>query len=185
MQLILIRHAKAFDRDPLRWPDDARRPLADDGARDFRRLAKRLGRILPSVERVESSSFERAWATAAILHGHAGWPRPARSVLLEPGSSADEVEGAGRRASEPDPMQPFARAVAAMQGGRAVVWVGHEPILSRVASLFLAGSPDAVRIDLAKGAALALSFGAHGDAPVIGRAELLWMLTPRMVRRMR
>lgn len=183
MELILIRHAKAFDRDAQRWPDDARRPLTEEGVRDFRRLAKRLGRLVPAVELVESSSFERAWATAGILRERAGWPKPRRSERLEPGSD----EGLGR-----ERMQSLARSIAAMHGLRTVVWVGHEPMLSALASFLLAGSVDAVKVDFAKGAALALRVPPPADttAPaeassVIGRAELLWMLTPRIVRRMR
>ncbi|MEY3143040.1 MAG: hypothetical protein RLY21_1533 [Planctomycetota bacterium] len=183
MELILIRHAKAFERDALQWPDDSRRPLTEEGARDFRRLAKRLGRLVPAVELVESSAFERAWATAEILRDRAGWPKPRRSERLEPGGD----EGLGR-----DRMQALARSIAAMHALRTVVWVGHEPMLSCLASYLLTGSIDAVKIDFAKGAALALRFEplVHAATPadassVIGHARILWMLTPRMVRRMR
>ena len=183
MELILIRHAKAFERDALKWPDDSRRPLTEDGVRDFRRLAKRLGRLVPAVELVESSAFERAWATAEILRERAGWPKPRRSERLEPGGD----EGLGR-----ERMQALARSIAAMHGLRTVVWVGHEPMFSSLASFLLTGSIDAMRIEFAKGAALALRFQPPADAAtppdassVIGRAQMLWMLTPRMVRRMR
>jgi phosphohistidine phosphatase SixA len=201
MELILVRHAIAFERDAAVWPDDARRPLTEDGIRDFRRMAKRLGRIAPAVERVESSAFDRAWATAEILRERAGWPKPHRAERLEPGP--DHCPGptpgphARAAASEASALgceraQSLARTVAAMRGLRAVAWVGHEPMLSQIASLFLAGSSTAVSIDFRKGAALALRFhlpvgtATPPDASsVIGRAELLWMLTPRMVRRMR
>lgn len=183
MDLILIRHAKAHERDALSWPDDARRPLTEDGIRDFRRLAKRLGRLVPAVELVESSGFERAWATAEILRVRAGWPAPRRMDRLEPGD--DDGAGLGR-------LQALARSVAAMRTLRTLVWVGHEPMLSRLAALLLAGSPDALSIDFAKGAALALQLDLPPDiatppdpSSVIGRARLLWMLNPRMVRRMR
>jgi phosphohistidine phosphatase len=193
MELILIRHAKAFERDALKWPDDSRRPLTEDGVRDFRRLAKRLGRLVPAVELVESSAFERAWATAEILRDRAGWPKPRRSERLEPGG--DEGlghEGLGREGLGRERMQALARSIAAMHGLRTVVWVGHEPMFSSLASFLLTGSIDAMRIEFAKGAALALRFQPPADAAtppdassVIGRAQMLWMLTPRMVRRMR
>lgn len=188
MDLILIRHARAFERDPQRWPDDARRPLTEEGVRDFRRLAKRLGRVVPSVELVESSSFERAWATAELLHQRTGWPKPMRAERLEP----DDDEGL-----TPERMQSLARSISAMSGLRTVAWIGHEPMLSALASLLLTGSQRGMRVDFAKGAALALRIDpitrnantADAKIPdassVIGRAELLWMLTPRLVRRMR
>ncbi len=188
MELILIRHAKAFERDALKWPDDSRRPLTEDGVRDFRRLAKRLGRLVPAVELVESSAFERAWATAEILRERAGWPKSRRSERLEPGGD----EGLGSEGLGRERMQALARSIAAMHGLRTVVWVGHEPMFSCLASFLLTGSIDAMRIEFAKGAALALRFQPHADAAippdassVIGRAQMLWMLTPRMVRRMR
>lgn len=193
MDLILIRHARAFERDPQRWPDDARRPLTEEGVRDFRRLAKRLGRVVPSVELVESSSFERAWATAELLRQRAGWPKPMRAERLEP----DADEGLS-----PERMQSLGRSISAMSGLRTVAWIGHEPMLSALASLLLTGSRHGMRVDFAKGAALALRIDpitrnantADAKIPdakipdassVIGRAEVLWMLTPRMVRRMR
>ena len=53
MNLILIRHARAFERDPAAWPDDSRRPLTATGREQFRVLAKRLGRAVREVEIVE------------------------------------------------------------------------------------------------------------------------------------
>jgi len=193
MELILIRHAKAFERDALKWPDDSRRPLTEEGVRDFRRLAKRLGRLVPAVELVESSAFERAWATAEILRDRAGWPKPRRSERLEPGGGeGPSREGPSREGLGRERMQALARSIAAMHGLRTVVWVGHEPMFSCLASFLLTGSIDAMRIEFAKGAALALRFQPPVDvaAPpeassVVGRAQMLWMLTPRMVRRMR
>lgn len=198
MELILIRHAKAFERDALKWPDDSRRPLTEEGVRDFRRLAKRLGRLVPAVELVESSAFERAWATAEILRDRAGWPKPRRSERLEPGGGEGlgreglGREGLSREGLGRERMQALARSIAAMHGLRTVVWVGHEPMFSCLASFLLTGSIDAMKIDFAKGAALALRFQPPVDtaAPpeassVVGRAQMMWMLTPRMVRRMR
>jgi len=198
MELILIRHAKAFERDALKWPDDSRRPLTEEGVRDFRRLAKRLGRLVPAVELVESSAFDRAWATAEILRDRAGWPKPRRSERLEPGGGeglsreGPSREGPSHEGLGRERMQALARSIAAMHGLRTVVWVGHEPMFSCLASFLLTGSIDAMKIDFAKGAALALRFQPPVDtaAPpeassVVGRAQMLWMLTPRMVRRMR
>ena len=198
MELILIRHAKAFERDALKWPDDSRRPLTEEGVRDFRRLARRLGRLVPAVELVESSAFERAWATAEILRDRAGWPKPRRSERLEPGGGeglsreGPSREGPSHEGLGRERMQALARSIAAMHGLRTVVWVGHEPMFSCLASFLLTGSIDAMKIDFAKGAALALRFQPPVDtaAPpeassVVGRAQMMWMLTPRMVRRMR
>jgi hypothetical protein len=60
-------------------------------------------------------------------------------------------------------------------------------MLSACASLLLAGSVGAVRIDFRKGAAICLRLPSDGQdaAAVIGRAELRWMVDPRVVRRLR
>ena len=186
MQLILVRHAKAFERDHARWPDDSRRPLTEEGVRAFRVVAKRLGEVVQAVDRVETSSFERARATAEILHEDAGWPRPERAERLEP---TGETENQAALSAER--MQSLLRSVVAMRALPSVAWVGHEPMLSAVASLFLAGKPDALRIDLRidlrKGAALAIEFDELTSEPTscVGRGRLLWMVTPKVVKRIR
>jgi phosphohistidine phosphatase len=182
MQLILVRHAKAFERNHGTWPDDGRRPLTEEGSRAFRIVAKRLGEIAPAVDRVETSSFERARATAEILHEFAGWPRPERAERLEP---AGETENQAALSAERT--QSLMRSVVAMRALPSVAWVGHEPILSAVASLFLAGKPNALRLDFRKGAALAIEFDELTSEPTscVGRGRLLWMVTPKVVKRIR
>lgn len=179
MELILVRHARAFERDPAAWPDDSRRPLTAEGRTQFARLAKRLRRLCPKVEIVESSGFVRAWQTSLLLAEHARWPRPTRLERLE----CPEAAG-----TEDARIAALVRTVGAMRGIGRAAWVGHEPMLSRLASSLLTGDPDAVRIGFKKGAALALRIDAVETAAGADggpRAELLWMLTPGLVARMR
>ena len=168
MDLILIRHARAFDRDSAAWPDDSRRPLTAQGREQFRILAKRLGRAVRAVDLLESSSYARAWQTAQIVSEETSWPKPSRLERLEAG------EGSGD-----EQIEALVRVLDAMRGIDVVAWVGHEPMLSRLASRLLTGSTEGTRIDFKKGAALALRLAPPA------RAELLWMLTPRLVARMR
>lgn len=168
MDLILIRHARAFDRDSAAWPDDSRRPLTAQGREQFRILAKRLGRAVRDVDLLESSSYVRAWQTAQIVSEETSWPKPSRLERLEAG------EGSGD-----EQIEALVRVLDAMRGIDVVAWVGHEPMLSRLASRLLTGSTEGTRIDFKKGAALALRLTPPA------RAELLWMLTPRLVARMR
>ena len=168
MDLILIRHARAFDRDAAAWPDDSRRPLTASGREEFRRLAKRLGRIAPGVELVESSGFVRAWQTAQVLCEETGWPKASRLDRLECAAGQDG-----------DGIESLVRTLGGMKELDAIAWVGHEPMLSRLAARLLTGSADGAAIAFKKGAALALRIGRGG------RGELLWMLTPRVAARMR
>ena len=179
MDLILIRHARAFDRDAAAWPDDSRRPLTASGREEFRQLARRLGRVVPEVELVESSGFVRAWQTAQVLGEETGWPKASRLERLE--CAAEEGDREGER------IESLVRALAGMRKLDAIVWVGHEPMLSRLAARLLTGSSDGASIAFKKGTALALRIGKDFGKEVgkEGRAELLWMLTPRVAARMR
>ena len=61
MDLYLVRHAIAEDRDAMRWPDDADRPLSDKGVDRFERESHGLGMLVPTVdivELVQSQLFE-------------------------------------------------------------------------------------------------------------------------------
>ncbi len=185
MELVLVRHARAFERDAAAWPDDARRPLTAEGREAFARFARRLARVRPSVDLVESSGFVRAWQTAQLLAEEAGWPRPSRLERLEPGAD-DETHDETHDAAQ---LAALRRSALALRGVGSVAWVGHEPVLSRLASLLLTGSPDALSIRFRKGAALALrleDLGA-GDATdrATPRATLSWMLVPSVAARRR
>lgn len=192
MELILVRHARAFDRDPAAWPDDARRPLTAEGRDEFARLARRLARVRPRVDLVESSGFVRAWQTAQILSEKARWPRPSRLERLEPLELLGPLErdggggaGATGGAASDDALQleSLRRTAAALAGIGCAVWVGHEPLLSRLASLLLTGAPDALPIRFKKGAALAIRL-EPGDGGAL-RGSLSWMLVPAVAARKR
>ena len=162
LSLYLVRHAFASHADPAQWPDDAERPLTEDGARRFRAAARGLRRIVPTVDVVLSSGFARAWQTAELLHDDAGWPAPEQCPELEAG-------------------RPASSAVPILQGRaeRSIAVVGHEPHLSRLASLFCAGSEDALDLELKKGA-VALVACAFAVEPAGGR--LRWALAPKILR---
>ena len=149
MRLLIVRHAKAFDRDPNRWPDDARRPLTDEGRAAFRRLAARLEKSLPIPDQVLASAWDRAWQTAEILEDEAMWPAAEREPLLE---DADETQAF---AGLLDRLRPI------RSNGTAAL-VGHEPFLSRFASRLMTGRADGAMIALRKGAVLELEMDSEG-----------------------
>ena len=67
MDLYLVRHGVAYDPDPAQWPDDKDRPLTQDGEKRFRRAARGLRELVPTVSVVLSSRWVRAWRTAELL----------------------------------------------------------------------------------------------------------------------
>lgn len=158
-----MRHAIAEQRDATRWPDDSRRPLTPEGAERFRRAARGLRRIVQSVELVLASPYVRAWQTAELLEEEAGWPTPIESSALAGHSTTTEALDALR-----------------LHAGReSVALVGHEPNLSWLASLLLAGDESIVGLQLKKGAVALLELTSP---PTPGSALLRWSLSPKILR---
>jgi phosphohistidine phosphatase len=44
VDLCLVRHAPAFQKDPNRWPHDNKRPLTPEGEKEFRLAVRGLAR---------------------------------------------------------------------------------------------------------------------------------------------
>jgi phosphohistidine phosphatase len=165
VELLLVRHAIAFNRDPDRWPDDGDRPLTPEGEARFRKAARGLRTLVPSVELVLSSPYPRAWRTAELLTEEAGWPAPQPSEALEAERSRSDAMG----------------AIRSQAGRGSLALVGHEPNLSELASFLLTGSERRLLLEMKKGGVvcLALPEGLAG-----GKALLRWVATPKMLRAM-
>src|SRR5215472_6424432 len=91
MELLLVRHAIAQERNPKRWPDDGERPLSAGGAARARTAASGLKRITERPALVLTSPLLRTRQTAAILTVAARWPRARTCAQLAPGSTPEEV----------------------------------------------------------------------------------------------
>jgi phosphohistidine phosphatase len=160
MQLMLVRHAIAFDRDSARWADDAARPLSARGVTRARKAAAGLKVIGPLPTRVLVSPLLRTRQTAAILSEFSGWPKAALCDELEPGKSAQEF-----------------LALLTERGSGCIAAVGHEPNLSGLLGLCLGGTAGAFA--LRKMGAALVSFRGR---PAAGHGELVWFLPPRVLR---
>lgn len=165
MELYVVRHAPAFAPDPVTWPDDSTRPLTPDGEKRFRRAARGLRTLAPSVDVVLSSPLVRAWRTAELLSKPPKWPAPVACEALtdeQPPEAIVEV------------LQEYALA-------RRAVVVGHEPQLPALVSYLLTGEVGRVKLALKKGGVAALTFSEGLEA---GSGTLLWVATPRMLRQL-
>ncbi|HTS74038.1 MAG TPA: histidine phosphatase family protein [Gaiellaceae bacterium] len=160
--IYLVRHAFASHADATRWPDDALRPLTEDGTRKFRAAARGLRRLVPEVELVLSSGYARAWGTAELLHEAAGWPAPRDCPPLEANQPASAALGVLREQKE-----------------RSIALVGHEPYLSTLASLLCAGGEHVMQLRLKKGAVAVVE--VSGEV-VPGAGTLLWAVPPKILR---
>ena len=164
MDLYLVRHAIAEPRDAERAHEDARRPLTKEGLTLFRAAAHGLRALGIEVDGVLASPYARVWSTAEILHAEAKWPAPVRWQELEPG-----IEPAACLAS------------LRVRSESALALVGHQPQLSRLASLLVSGAPDAVGLELKKGGVVCLR---ASDSLAPRAAVLRWSASPKMLRRL-
>ncbi len=163
MDLYLVRHAAAHDRDPGRWPDDAERPLTPEGEEDFRQASRGISQLAPRVDALLSSPYERAWRTAEILTELEGWPAAKPSTLLEPTL----------------PPEKAASELAAYERTGAIAAVGHRPCLHELAAYLLTGAADGAEITIKKGGVVCLRF----EGPIEpGAAQLRWLGTPKILR---
>ena len=164
MDLLLIRHAVAFERDPQQWPDDRDRPLTPQGARSFKRSARGLGELAGSLDAVLSSPFVRAWSTAEILHRVAGWPEPLVCAALESGRGPAEVVD----------------ALQLHQAARRLALVGHEPNLQELVGHLLGVELGPDQLEMKKGGLIWLRFPDGGVRA--GAGTLRGALPPRVLR---
>ncbi len=157
MEVYLVRHATASERDPDRWPDDSERPLAPEGEEQFRLAARGLARAVPRVDAILSSPYRRAWRTAEILSELDSWPEPEPVAVLEP------------------TLPPEKAALELEHYSGRVAVVGHRPGLHELAAYLLTGEGDGVEIRLEKGGVACIRFDG---AVQPGTGELRWLLTP-------
>jgi phosphohistidine phosphatase len=161
--LYLVRHAVAHKRDEERWPDDSKRPLTPEGEEDFIGAARGLARIVPEVDILLSSPYERAWRTAEILTQQAGWPAPQEFPALEPDVAPEKGVLA---------LQTYADE-------QSVALVGHRPCLHEMAVYLLTGDAGGADMKLKKGGVVCIEFD---DAPEAGTGKLRWLFTPKVLR---
>jgi phosphohistidine phosphatase len=163
MNLLLIRHAIAEDRDPRRWPEDEDRPLTQRGIRRFRPAAIGLGTLAAEVDQLITSPFVRAHQTATILEDQLGWPAPDVRPHLAGGA-------------------PIAGAIAllgACEPRSRVAVVGHEPMMSQLAAAYAGSTSASFSFDWRRGGVACIEFE---QAAQINRGSLRWFLPPRVLR---
>ncbi len=163
MEVYLVRHAAATERDPDRWPDDSERPLAPEGEEEFRLAARGLARVVPRVDAILSSPYQRTWRTAEILSELDSWPAPEPVAVLEPTL----------------PPEKAALSLEDYAGTGSVAVVGHRPGLHELAAYLLTGKGDGLEIGLEKGGVACIGFDG---APAPGAGELRWLLTPELLK---
>jgi phosphohistidine phosphatase len=165
MDLLIVRHAIAFERDRHRWHEDAARPLSPAGIRRARKAAAGLKQLTKRPERLLTSPLVRAKQTARILTDVAGWPEAEEVPELSPGEPALAVlELLGKDRS------------------KLTAVVGHQPGLGHLLAACLLGGGGSLPIEMKKNAVACVSFEGR---PRAGHAALEWLATPKMLRALR
>jgi phosphohistidine phosphatase len=161
MDLYIVRHAWAGQRDDSRWPDDGLRPLTAEGKQRFARLANKLvgAGMTPSV--IASSPLVRCIETAEVLAAALDGPKVVKLDELQPGSDL------------PGLLRWTARQAAKHE---QIAWVGHAPDVDNLAAALI-GDAGAL-IHFAKGAVAAIRFDGE---PAVAKGELQWLVTAKVL----
>ena len=159
-QLYFVRHGLAEERGDA-WPDDARRPLTDEGISRMRKAVRGLARMGLSVEVVLSSPLVRARQTAELLAAGLD-PRPA---LV----NVDSLAPDGSYAAVIADLEKHVRK-------SRLALVGHEPMIGELAARLIGSRHP---IEFKKGAVCRIDLE---DLPPAGPGDLRWLLTPKILR---
>ena len=162
MKLYLIRHAIA--EDLADHEDDSLRPLTEKGREKMKRISQALKELGVQPDVIVSSPYLRARQTASILAKELKYKEELLySDFLTPMAEPNDMIGEINEKFSVDEL----------------MLVGHEPNLSSLASVLLAGSPD-LSINFKKGGACCLSVDdLHYDR----KATLEWLVTPKISTR--
>jgi phosphohistidine phosphatase len=164
MKLLVLRHELAEPREGS-LDADAKRALTDEGRKRAARAARALARTVGVVDVLASSPLRRARETAdALAH------------------ELDDVE-----VTEVDALAPGRGTAAivawlgAQEGIEQAAIVGHEPELSQLVTWLVSGL-STPWLELGKGGACLVELP---DRVAPGQGQLVWLLRPGQLRRLR
>ncbi len=123
MEIILMRHAKAEEKNLIKYPNDELRPLTDDGKEIQKNISKAMKKIAKNIDIILTSPFLRAKQTAEITAFYLG--------LVDKMESTDylgndfTIENIAALIQEKSLTE------------NRVLLIGHEPNLSQIAGYYL------------------------------------------------
>jgi len=167
MNLYLLRHGLAVEREEFDYANDAARPLTPKGKKQLRTAAAALGAMGLGFDAMLSSPLVRARQTAEIIATELKLKnQPVLADELKPGGTAKKL------------VQKISGLKPAPEN---ILLVGHEPELSELISWFVTGQA---------GGGFALKKGGLAKLEMerlrAGKcAVLAWLLTPAQLKLMR
>ncbi len=162
-ELYVVRHGVAEERSDA-WPDDAKRPLTEEGMTRFRKASRSLARLGVEIDVVLTSPLVRTRPTAEILAGALS-PHP-------PVVNVDALAPDGTAAAVIAELEKHAKR-------QRIALVGHEPGIGDLAAR-LAGMRHAM--EFKKGAVCRIDVDA---LPPKAPGTLRWFLTPKLLRNLK
>jgi phosphohistidine phosphatase len=163
MDLYIVRHGIAIDRDDPQCPPDPERYLTEEGADKTKQVAKGITALGITADLLLSSPYVRAMQTAEIFASALGYSKQKirRVDLLLPGA---------------EPSLLF-RELAKDKQSSSVFLFGHAPQLDEIIAAAFAAKHNITSLKKAGVAAIKLKRISPPSA------ELLWLATPRLLRR--
>ena len=163
MQLYIVRHGIAIDREDSKSPPEAERYLTEEGVERTKQVAEAIAALGVHPDLMFSSPYVRAMQTAAIFAGELEYPkqkvRQTDSLLpgAEPGA--------------------FLRELAREKDASTVFCFGHAP---HVDGLLAAAVGASRHITSMKKAGVALVELKRLSPP---NGQLVWLITPKLIRK--
>ncbi|HEY8715399.1 MAG TPA: phosphohistidine phosphatase SixA [Candidatus Acidoferrum sp.] len=165
MDLYVVRHGIAIDREDPKCPPDPERYLTEDGLKKTKQAAKGVAALGISPDLFLSSPYVRAIQTAEVFAEAFGYSKQKirKTDLLLPGG---------------EPSSLF-RELAKDKNSSSVFIFGHAPQLDELIATAFGSKHRLTALKKAGVAALQLKRVSPPSA------EMLWMATPRILRRVR
>ena len=163
MQLFIVRHGIAVDREDPKCPADPDRFLTDEGIEKTRQVAQGVAEIGAAADLMVTSPYLRAFQTAEIFAMQLGYAKQKirKSDFLLPGA---------------EPLQLF-RELAKDKELSVVFLFGHAPHLDDVVATALGTKHHVTSLKKAGVAHVEL----RRLVPPSG--ELIWLATPKLLRK--
>ena len=163
MQLYIVRHGIAIEREDPKCPPDPDRYLTEEGIEKTEQVAKGIAALGATADLLMSSPYVRAMQTAEIFADALDYPKAKirRTDLLLSGSEA----------------LVFYRELAKDKQSSTVFCFGHAPQLD---DLIAAGIGLKHPVTSLKKAGVALLELKRVSPP---SGELVWLATPKLLRR--
>lgn len=164
MDVYLLRHGKAGEARP--GTSDADRKLTEKGREEIKSAGRWIALQGIRFDLIAASPLTRAQETAAIIAdslGHKGGPVIWK--VLAPGGNPEMV----------------CQIIGRLRDARAILLVGHEPLLSSLISLIISGEETAA-IGLSKGSLAKIREFTYSKGP---SGELHWLVTVKQMAGLR